>query len=69
LADLEWLAAAMSLAPGTQFGPYEIVAPIGTDGMGEIYRARETPLKRDVLIKVVLKHLVKNRDYGSIATR
>jgi len=43
----------MSLAPGTRLGPYEIVAPIGTGGMGEVYRARDAKLRRDVAIKLL----------------
>src|ERR1700693_5684002 len=43
----------MSLAPGTRLGPYEIVAPIGAGGMGEVYRARDTRLKREVALKVL----------------
>src|SRR5579863_5842758 len=43
----------MSLAPGTTVGPYEILAPIGAGGMGEVYRARDTKLKRDVAVKVL----------------
>src|SRR5436190_68339 len=46
--------AAISLAPGARFGPYEIVAPVGVGGMGEVFRARDTKLNRDVAIKVVL---------------
>jgi serine/threonine protein kinase/Tol biopolymer transport system component len=42
----------MSLAPGNRLGPYEIVAPIGAGGMGEVYRARDTRLDRLVAIKV-----------------
>ena len=43
----------MSLTAGTKLGPYEIVAPIGAGGMGEVYRARDTNLDRDVAIKVL----------------
>ena len=43
----------MSLTPGTRLGPYEILAPIGAGGMGEVYRARDTKLNRDVAIKVL----------------
>ncbi len=43
----------VSLAPGTRLGPYEVVAQIGVGGMGEVYRATDTNLKRDVAIKVL----------------
>jgi eukaryotic-like serine/threonine-protein kinase len=43
----------MALAPGTKLGPYEIVAPIGAGGMGEVYRARDSRLGREVAVKIL----------------
>jgi serine/threonine protein kinase/tetratricopeptide (TPR) repeat protein len=48
------------LAAGTQLGPYSILASIGAGGMGEVYRARDTRLDRDVAIKVLPEHLAKD---------
>src|SRR5258707_3131065 len=50
----------MSLAAGTRLGPYEILVPIGAGGMGEVYRARDARLERDVAIKVLPTHLSDN---------
>jgi eukaryotic-like serine/threonine-protein kinase len=47
------MRAFMSLTPGTKLGPYEIQAPVGAGGMGEVYRARDTRLEREVAIKVL----------------
>jgi serine/threonine-protein kinase len=43
----------MSLTPGTRLGPYEVTAPIGAGGMGEVWRARDTKLGRDVALKIL----------------
>ena len=55
----------MTLSAGTRLGPYEILAPIGAGGMGEVYRARDERLKRDVAIKVLPAELAADADRRS----
>jgi Tol biopolymer transport system component len=52
----------MALTPNTRLGPYEILAPLGAGGMGEVYRARDTRLDRIVAIKVLPDHLAANTE-------
>jgi len=52
----------MGLSAGTKLGPYEVISAIGAGGMGEVYKARDTRLDRDVAIKVLPAHLCKNAD-------
>src|SRR6266567_4283428 len=50
----------MSLSSGDRLGPYEIVSPIGAGGMGEVYRARDTRLGRDVALKILPAELAND---------
>ena len=43
----------MTIAAGTRLGPYEVVAPLGAGGMGEVWRGRDTRLERSVAIKIL----------------
>jgi Tol biopolymer transport system component len=52
----------MALVPGTKLGPYEIVSLLGAGGMGEVYRARDTRLGRDVAIKVLPEAVANDAD-------
>ena len=59
----------MSLDPGTMIGPYEIIAAIGKGGMGEVFRARDTRLGRDVAIKVLPQAFAEDPDRLARFTR
>jgi Tol biopolymer transport system component len=61
LADLEPGADPPRLDAGTRLGPYIIEAQLGAGGMGQVYRARDTRLNRDVAIKIVAPHLQQHR--------
>jgi eukaryotic-like serine/threonine-protein kinase len=52
----------MSLAAATRLGPYGIVAPIGAGGMGEVYRALDTRLNRDIAIKILPESFAVDAD-------
>jgi eukaryotic-like serine/threonine-protein kinase len=52
----------MALAAGTRLGPYEVTAQIGTGGMGEVYRARDTRLRRDVALKILPESFATDPD-------
>jgi len=53
----------MNLSGGAKLGPYEIVAPLGAGGMGEVYRAKDTRLDREVAIKVLPSHLSRSPEF------
>ena len=59
----------MPLTTGTRLGPYEIVAPIGAGGMGEVYRAKDTNLNRDVALKILPESFAADADRVARFTR
>src|SRR5215470_17091302 len=59
----------MPLSTGTRLGPYEILMPIGTGGMGEVYRATDTKLGRDVAVKVLPESFAQDADRMARFTR
>jgi serine/threonine protein kinase len=52
----------MPLAPGARLGAYEVLAPLGAGGMGEVYRARDDRLRRDVAVKVLPESVAQDPD-------
>src|SRR5713226_10429241 len=59
----------MPLAPGTKLGPYEISEPLGSGGMGEVYRASDSKLKREVAVKVLPAEFATDPQDGALRTR
>jgi serine/threonine protein kinase len=59
----------MTLAAGARLGPYEVLAPLGAGGMGEVYRARDTKLNRDVALKILSDAFASDPDRLARFTR
>ena len=59
----------MALTPGTRLGPFEILSAIGAGGMGEVYKARDTRLDRDVAIKILPEVFAADAERVAIPAR
>ena len=59
----KFLSVAMTLTSGTTLGPYEILSPLGVGGMGEVYRAEETNLNRQVALRVLTDIFSSSRPF------
>ena len=59
----------MTLIPGTKLGRYEVLAPLGAGGMGEVYRARDPRVGREVAIKVLPEELFEGRRRKKVSLR
>ncbi len=62
-ADAFAETSPVSLSPGQRLGPYEILAPLGAGGMGEVYRARDARLERTVAVKILPPQLAEDEKY------